>query len=187
MIQPQQGQHGCMEVIGVYLSSNRMESNWVRGADHFAAFDPAPRHPGRKSVGVVIAALFPLHHRRATKLSYANHQGTFEQASLFQITEQAGKRQIRLGSIRPVQAIMFGMTVPVAVVKMYESHSSLDHAPGDQTEAAKLRGGFAVHPVHSPTFRFAAEVNEFRSCRLHPKRQFIVADPRRQLVSSVFL
>jgi hypothetical protein len=41
--QPQQGQHGRMEVIGVDSILDAIESDVVGSADHFAPFDPAPR------------------------------------------------------------------------------------------------------------------------------------------------
>jgi hypothetical protein len=40
--QPQQGQHGRMEVIGVDSILDAIESDVVGSADHFAPFDPAP-------------------------------------------------------------------------------------------------------------------------------------------------
>src|SRR5439155_16182687 len=60
MIQPQQGQHGRMEVTGVHLILNGMEPDFVRGADDFAPFDSASRQPSRKSIGIVISSFLAL-------------------------------------------------------------------------------------------------------------------------------
>src|SRR2546426_34507 len=181
VVQAQQRQHGCVEVIGVYLILNGMESNFVGCADGFAPFDPASCQPGGESIGIVVSPLLALHHWSTAKLSHTDDERTLEKASLLQIPEQAGDGQVRLGGIFAMETIVFSVAVPITVIEVHKTHSTFDHPPGQHTNATKLCSGFSVHSVHLPNmFGFPAQVNQLRTCRLHPKRQLVIADAGRQ-------
>src|SRR5438105_2997295 len=73
MIDPHQPQNRGMDVVNMDLVFDSAKPELIRLADGFSAFDAAPRHPGCETVGVVIAAIAPLHHGGAAKFTRPNN------------------------------------------------------------------------------------------------------------------
>src|SRR5690242_18679746 len=56
VVESQKGQNRRVNIIDVDRILDCFEPDLVRGADHFAAADPAARHPHRESIRVVVAS-----------------------------------------------------------------------------------------------------------------------------------
>ena len=73
---------------------DRVQADLVGRAVGHAALDAAAGHPDREAVGVVVAAVAALAHRRAAELAAPDHQRRVEQAAPLQVLA-AGPRSGR--------------------------------------------------------------------------------------------
>ena len=91
VVQPQQMQHGCLQVMNVNLSFSDPEAKFVRFAVTETRFDATPGQPHRKRINVMIASgRRPLlAHRRSTKLASPDDQHIIKQSLLLQILHQS--------------------------------------------------------------------------------------------------
>src|SRR5262249_50834025 len=89
VIEAEQVQDGCVQVVDVDLVLDGGVAELVGGAVYLPALDAAAGQPRRKTARAVIAALAVLSRRRAAELARPDDEGFVEQATLFQVGQQA--------------------------------------------------------------------------------------------------
>src|ERR1043166_8456554 len=113
VIETQERKPGCVQIVDMHAVFNGAEAELVRRADYFAAPDSATAHPGREAVGMMIAAVFALHHRRAAELAHPDQQRAVEQPALLQIADETGNRLVDLAGVYRMILIALAVTVPI--------------------------------------------------------------------------
>src|SRR5579863_7811605 len=99
MVQAEQVQTGCMEVVHVYALVHHLEAEIVRRAVN-AGLHSAPRQQSRVTVMVMVASVMNLleatevQYWRAPELRAHNHQGVLQQPPLLQVQNQSGDRRV---------------------------------------------------------------------------------------------
>src|ERR1035438_9688982 len=73
-----------MKIMYVHLILNRIPTKFVGGPVGNARLHTSTCHPHRKSVAVVISAIFSLNRRRSPEFSTPDHQSVLEQPTAFQ-------------------------------------------------------------------------------------------------------
>ena len=94
VVDAQQVKHRGVQVVDLDLVLDGVVAVIVGGAVDGAALDSAAGEPHGEAIGIVIAAVGSLGHRRAAELAAPDHQSRFEQAAVLEILEQAGDRLI---------------------------------------------------------------------------------------------
>src|SRR5690349_3122387 len=98
--------------------------------DVAAAYAPA-RHPRRKPPGIMVSALAVLVEGRSSEFPAPNHEHIIQQATRFEIRQQAGNRLIRRFAHGGVIALDIVVRIPGAAasaVKLDEAHAALNQA-----------------------------------------------------------
>ena len=172
-------QHGGMNVCDVMTILYGMESQFVSGSVSNAALDPTASHPGRKAERMVVAtAVFSFDPRRAAEFSRPDHDRFVQQTSLFQILHQPGDRFVDFCAKLGVILAKFGVRVPAvlsaAVEDLNKADTALYQSARREALLAKFVGFLLVETIEFLClWSFVRELEEFRNCRLHPKRQLI--------------
>lgn len=171
MVETQLMQDGRMQVMYMNLVVDGSESKLVRLPVRHSALDSGPREPHGEAVMIVVAAVAIFRSRSSSELTSPHDQRIFQQATLLEIIEQCRRRLIDIMAQLLYRFVMFGMRVPglsIAVVKLYESDSSLDQPPRQQTTV-----GVVPFPVRTPGFGcLMAQVECLVGLRLHPISRF---------------
>ena len=95
-IEAQQVQDRGVDVGDIMSVLDRVEAQFVGGAVDDPALDTPSRHPDRKSIVVMIAAVGTLDARGSTEFGGENDNRLVKQPALFEIPEQTGHRQVNL-------------------------------------------------------------------------------------------
>src|SRR5258708_14747650 len=94
MIEPHQVYHGGVEIMYMHRVFNDIVPEFIR-LSIYPRPGPAPRHPDRKTAWMVVPAVV-IHEKlaltiiRTAEFSSPDHQGLFQQASLFHTLDQHG-------------------------------------------------------------------------------------------------
>src|SRR5438128_2681602 len=118
MIEAQQVENGCLQIVYVNEVFHDVETQFVRDAIRQAALDAAAGQPDCVSLGMMIAAeaaaqsRIRLDHRRAAKLAAPDHKRLIEQATLLQVLYQRGGPAVGVRAILAMVAYQVGMGVP---------------------------------------------------------------------------
>ena len=176
-------QHGRVQIVHFHLVARRRKAQIVRAAQRHPRLHAAARHPKRERVDVMVAARLAgiphFAHRRAPELPAPHHQRVLQQPALLQIFDQRRRRLIDLARHLFQRLPQIGMVIPVRVIKLHEPHPALHQPPGQQT-VIRVAGLARLRPVHlQRLFRFFAEIDQFRSARLHPVSHLIGRHARR--------
>src|SRR5688572_32179226 len=127
-----------LQVMNVYRVLGWRESKLIRGSDCDSRFNPAPGHPHRKGVDVMVAShgLSFLSHRGTSEFPTPNHESLVEQPALLEILDQcrAGLVNVAAYLIKTRLQILAGpaMVIPIRVIKLDEAHSPFHQAPGQK-------------------------------------------------------
>src|SRR5262245_38615796 len=110
-----------MNVMQVHRVFGYPQPDFVGRADDLAAADAPARHPDAEPVGIVIAALavapavaVTVRSRRPPEFSTPDHQSAIQQASRFEIGEQAGNRLVHRARHVLVVAVALRVAVPIS-------------------------------------------------------------------------
>ena len=88
VIQPQEVEHGGVEVVERVDIFDGLESEFIGGAMADAGLDTGSGQYGGETTGVVVAALGPfLEHRPAAEFSAPEDQGILQQAALLEVPD----------------------------------------------------------------------------------------------------
>ena len=143
MLQADQVQDGCVDVVNVHLWAPRIAVRRRRcRADHLCTFHAASRQPHGEAMWVVVAAMGSLTHRRAA-------DSPPESPRRFEISSESGNRLVALQTELTVIRFQMGMTVPavrVAAIELDEADSAFDHSPSKQTTQSRTRT-FPCDPI----------------------------------------
>ena len=92
VIESEEVQHGGVQIMHVDPAVGRSEAQFVGSPVNVSSSQPATRHPHRKGIDMMIAArrFSWFAHRSASEFATPDHQGVFEQSTLFQIQHQRG-------------------------------------------------------------------------------------------------
>ena len=88
MIDAHQLEDGCVKVVNVHRVFDGSEAEFVRCADHLAAFHAAPGHPDGKAVRTVVTPAFAFGGGRAAELATPNDQRAFQKPAHFEVLQQ---------------------------------------------------------------------------------------------------
>ena len=193
MVETEQVQNRGMQIVQVRPVFHRFEPQFIGRSITQPAPHASPREPHAEAVGVVIPPRLPLPlaERHPPELPAPDHEGAFEQAALLEVGQQRGDRLIHLARMLPVVGLdalvripgLFEMPAPR--VQLHKPHSPLHQPAGDQAVPPKLVGRSLPHAVRLlRRLGLLRQVDRLGSLGLHPKRQFVAVDPRRQLVPS---
>ena len=144
--------------------------------------DAAAGHPHGEAVGVVVAAVAFLRHRRAAELAAPDDQGLVEQAAALQVLEQAGDRLVHRAAESWRGCLsMSAVGVPLAAgaaVELDEPHAALDQAAGQQAVPADGLGRRIVQAVEGERLGgLARQVDGLGGLGLHAEGQLVALDP----------
>jgi hypothetical protein len=162
-------------------------ASFVEGAQHPAPAHAPTRHPQGITVRVVIAAVLPLHERRAPELAVPHHQRRIQQAPPCEIGQQPcdgaiGPRR-HLG-VRADEILV--RAVPVQAQgrpgeELHAADAALDQPPCQQALAPeRLRDRIADAVQTSGGLRFGVEIDRLGRRGLHAEPQLVGAQPRLQ-------
>ena len=101
-----------MQVVDVDAVLDGVQAELVGRADDVAPLHAAAGQPHREAVGIVVAAVPFLGHRRAAELAAPDDQRLVEQAALLEVREQAGDRPVGLAAQLAVVAPRSGCGRP---------------------------------------------------------------------------
>src|ERR1700733_4225432 len=121
VIEPQQREHGGMDIMHVQRVLDRAEAQLVGGAYDFSATDASAGHADRETIWMVVAAAGTLHDRRTAELSSDNDQGALQQPPLLQIGHQRRHRAIDFPRVLQVIPVALDVAVPIGADQLYES------------------------------------------------------------------
>ena len=179
-----------VQVLDVEAVGHRGAAQLVGLADAGAAPDPAPGHPHREAVGVVVAAgsLGVFGRGLASELAAPHHDRLLEQARALQVLEQAGNRLVGAAGVVLVVRVEIAVGIPVVVVvvparvDLDEAHTALHQTPGQQALAAELLGALAVQAVEPPRrLGLGLDVEDLGGVLLHLEGQLVAGDAGGQL------
>ncbi len=133
-------QDGRMQVLDVERLLDGGAAELVGFAHGDAALDAAAGEPHGEAVCIVVAAgaLGVLGGRLPAELAAPDNQRRVQQATLFQVFEQAGDRFVGLAGVQVMVADQVAVSVPVVVVvgaagvDLDEAHAALHQPPGQQ-------------------------------------------------------
>ena len=160
-----------------------------------ALLQPAAGQPQAEPVGIVVAAVGPLHERGAPELAREDDQRLVEEAAGLEVADEAGHRLVdgqRVGGVALFELRVLVPRVgglPHAVGahhgELDEPHPALDEAPRHQA-LAPVGGGGRVGRVHAvePLRRrgLAGQVHQLGHRGLHPVGDLVVVDGRLDLL-----
>ncbi|GIW92116.1 MAG: hypothetical protein KatS3mg110_0157 [Pirellulaceae bacterium] len=122
-----------MQIRHVVAFAQGMVTEFVGRAVHVALFQAGSGQPDRKTMGMMVAAVFAavtlFQTRRPTEFGTEYHHGLFQQPPLLEVLDQAGYRFIELGTESCVIFFQFLMRVPSTVrrrIDLHETHAPLD-------------------------------------------------------------
>ena len=156
-----------------------------------ALLEAAAGEPEAEAVGVVVAAVGPLHERGAAELAGEDDQGLVEQAAGAQVPDEGGDRLVdgeRVGGVPLLQLRVLvprvgGLAHAVGADhgQLDEPDAALDEAPRHQA-LAPVGGRGGVGRVEAVEllrrFRLAAQVGQLGHRGLHAVGDFVVVDGR---------
>src|SRR5688572_9660120 len=122
------------------------------------------------------AALVLLRHRRAAKFTAPDDQRIIEHAALFEVGDESRSGLIQVGGILPDEFDEVIVMIPIAMIKLDEpdaafSETSREKAIGGKRAVARLA---AVEIKDA--LRLVGNIHQTGNGRLHPERQFVLAD-----------
>ena len=112
VIDPQQVQHGGMNIVDMHRILGRKVTKIVRHAVGGPGFDAATCHPHRKTVRMVIPAVIgagALRNGGASKFAAPEDKRVLEQSAPSKVLEQCRNRQIGLLALPLVVLLEFGV------------------------------------------------------------------------------
>ena len=106
---------------------------------------PPPASQIGEAVGIVVAAVGALGHRRAAELAAPDDQRGVQQAAGFQVREQGRDRLVDGPGVVLVAVLQVAVLVPAVAAdrrteQLDEAHAALDQPPGDQALAGEDLG-----------------------------------------------
>ena len=111
---------------------------------------PPPASQIGEAVGVVVAAVAALAHRRPAELAAPDHQRRVEQPAPFQVLQQTRDRLVALAAVQGVVALDVAVGVPLAAgaaVQLHEADAALDQPPRQKAIAADALRRLVVQAV----------------------------------------
>ena len=151
-----------MEVIYGHFVLRDLVAELIRLAIREARLQAVAREEDRKRVLMMIAARLAdaLRERRAAEFRAPDEKRILQQATAFQIGEQAGDWFIEACRLLAVIFNDVLVRIPVdsrraerpAVPQLNEANALLQQPPSEQTIAAEALGDFLVHPVKAHSF-----------------------------------
>ena len=114
MIEPEEVEHGGVEIVGRGDLVNRSTTKVVRCAVTNATFDSGPQHPASEGVGVVVASLrgrLPRWH--AAEFSGPEDEHILEKPSLLEVGEQRCGGLVKDRTMPLIVGLESAMSVPV--------------------------------------------------------------------------
>ena len=125
MIEAHELEHGCVQVVGIDLFSNRLQTYVIRCAKCRAGLDPTTRKPLGITPRVVITSVTALAVGRAAELGCPYDQCLIQQPARFQIGQKPGDGLVDRGGVGAV--VLF--KVPVASQFLTVSSPSTSTGP----------------------------------------------------------
>ena len=156
----------------------------VRRAIDRAALHAAATEEHRETLHVMVATgatLVRLRHRRAPELAAPHDERVVEHPALLEVRDERGGRAVHVGGVALDELHQVVVMVPVAVIKLDETHAALRQSPREQAvrrERAIAR--FAPVGVEH-VLRLVCHVHEAGHRRLHLEGQLVLRDARGQL------
>jgi len=117
MVQSQQMQHGGVQIMHRDSVLHGLESKVVGLSVDHAASNSTAGQPHGESIVVVVPSIAVFGHRCAAEFSTPGHQSVFQQAALFQISEQSGDGLVDLA------AEFRNVAVDVSMARMWASRA----------------------------------------------------------------
>lgn len=184
VIEPEDVEHGGVEVMDLDLVLDRLVSPVVGAAIGKPRFDAAAGHPGGEAEGVVVATVAALGEGGAAKFAGPDHERFVEQSELFEVGDEGSDRLVDGLAVLVVPVDEIIVLVPAIAIspgagEFDEADATLDEAAGEEALAAEDLGLIevgleAVHFLHA--VRFTAEVHQFGNGGLHAESGFVVQD-----------
>ena len=189
VIDSEEVEKGCMEVVDLQRVFNGLVAPLVGGAEDCSGFDPGSRHPERETEFVVIPAIATLGEWSPAELSGPQDKGIIQHAAGLEILKQS--RDWLIYRARVVSMILLQATVGIPAVfsdvwdgELHESHAPLDKAAGNEALAC-VSPGPVVSVVDSVEvlggLALVAEIHELGNRQLHACGQFVIGDGGFQL------
>ena len=183
VVHPEQVEHRRVEVVDVHRAADRGEADLIGLPVRVPGLDPAACHPEREGLDMVVAAeLLPhLAQRSATELASPDHQGVLEHPEGLEVPDERSRRPVDLpgpGLERAAEVVVgVAVVVPVRVVELDETRSTLEKPPCEQA-VPRERGGGRIHPVEIQSgLRLRGEIDRVRSAGLHAMGELVGAHP----------
>jgi len=185
MIDPEQVQDGCVEVVHLEAVFGGAVAPVVRGAVGDAGPDAASGHPDGKTVFVVIAAIGALGERGSTKFTGPEYEGVVQEAAAAQVSKETGDGLIDGAGVDAVVVGDVAVGIPAAVAidhgdgEFDEPDAALDETTGEQAltcVGAGVRVGCVETVERLGGGGFSGQVEEFGDGGLHPAGEFRVGD-----------
>ena len=112
MVESQQMQHRCVQVVDVHLVDDSLKAKFVGFPVGHTTFDSTTGHPHCEAVMIVVSTGSVLRCGCATEFAAPHNQRVVEQASLFEIVEQGRYRLIDIPAEFWDLFVVIGMSVP---------------------------------------------------------------------------
>src|SRR5262245_37727385 len=117
MIQPQQMQDRCVQIVEVDLVSLCVVAVVVGRAVRQPWADARPSEPHREALRVMVAAVAALSSRSAAKLATPQDQRVVQQATTFQILDKTRDRLIDLEGVAGDVAAKILVLIPLVAMR----------------------------------------------------------------------
>ena len=98
VIEAEEAEDGCVDVVDVHLVFRRIKAEVVGGADGLATFDSASGHPHGEASGVVVPSIAFFAHRGTAEFATPDDEGFVEEAALFEVGDEADDGLVDLGT-----------------------------------------------------------------------------------------
>ena len=141
MVEPEQVEQGCVQVVDVDAAFDHVEAELVGSTQGDARLDAAAGQPHGESVRVVVAAVVPapLDHRRAAELATPDHQGVLEHPALLEVLDQPGARPVGVLAVLLEVLDEVAVLVPGFMEDLDEPDAPLGQPTGQQAGVGERR------------------------------------------------
>lgn len=180
-------ENGCLKVVNVDGIFDDMKAEIIGFSISESPSYSTTCQPHRVRLGVVISSersakrRIVFNHWRSPKLATPDDEGGIEQAALFEIVDECGRRLIRFFAVAGVVADESGVSVPAFVIDVDESYAALDHAPREEAGAREGRLVWFASVRVKSGFGFAFQIHQFRGAGLKAERHLVCIEPRLNL------
>src|SRR5262249_46091240 len=130
-----------VKIVDFDLVGDRVISIIVGGTVDGSASDSSAGEPDGEPVGIVVAAVSPLRHRRAAEFARPDDEGGIEQAASLEVAKQAGDRAVDGAGVVLVSGFQGRVLVPAVAADLGAGQlggtgPALDQATREQAEPA---------------------------------------------------